>query len=277
MAKTLAELDRMFKLDQAFGAKNQEDTAEGDMSVADEPAEESSADELEESTFVPCIRSLAELDAQFGVQVKGKEKEKASVAAVDMPIASKRKRVFSTISDMVFYSVMVVIVIVAFFTTRGDGQFLPGNYRMYNVMTSSMISVYPPGSMLIIKEVDPNELVVGNDITFYRDATTTITHRIEGILENHNDSGHRSFITKGVDNNSQDRDSVPAASVVGKVVFFMPGLGAFFQRMQSNQHLIIIFFVVGVAFSLFLNMTLGETLRERKIRKARAVLRKTTS
>ena len=243
-----------------------------------EPAEGTSPQQVRKS------RGLAALDAQFRVQpeVEAEVTRSESIVVPETveveqaaPVVRKRRfaRVFSVASDVIFYVAMLILVLTAFTVMQNGKLPFSSNYRFYSVLTSSMESVYPKGSLIIVAKTDPDRLVIGNDITFHTGATDTITHRIVDVIEDYNGSGQRAFQTKGVNNQSADESRVQVNDVVGKVIFFVPGLGSFLYQLGDNLHLIVIFFIAGVGFSFFLNMTLGETFRERKIRKAKAVLK----
>ena len=249
MAKTLMELDAAFQAGNKSG--NSAPNTNSDVRGTPEATAASSG--------------LAQLDQQF------RNRQGPNVRQ-----APRHRKFFSAISNVIFYALMLLLVVTAFLFAQ-DGHLQTGKFQLYYVMTTSMDSVYPKGSLLLVRAVDPNDLRVGNDITFYRDATTTITHRIVEIHENNNDTLQRVFRTKGVDNPSPDSQYVPASAVAGKVVLFVPQLGALLWTLQNKLHLVLIFFVAGTSFSFFLNMTLGETRRERKLRKAKKVLKHSQS
>ena len=67
----------------------------------------------------------------------------------------------------------------------------------------------------------PNTLQIGDDITYMANQTTSVTHRIVGIMENYENTGQRAFEAQGVMNSEPDRQPVPAVNVVGKVVYHL--------------------------------------------------------
>ena len=300
MAKTLAELDKEFQFNKTFGADARlvPVPSEADASPHVEtssPVESAAAEIVPESAHsdiptksAPKSRGLAALDAQFRVRPEAKAEEVRSESIVVPQIVEVEQtktvvrerrfaRVFSVASDLIFYAAMLTLVLAAFTVMQNGKLPFSSNYRFYSVLTSSMESVYPKGSLIIVAKNDPDRLIIGNDITFHTGATDTITHRIVDVIEDYNGSSQRAFQTKGVNNQSADASRVPENDVVGKVIFFTPGLGSFLYQLGDNLHLIVIFFVAGVGFSFFLNMTLGETFRERRIRKAKAVLQDSKS
>jgi len=233
-------------------------------SVSEEEAAFQEAEMLEGERYRP--RSLSDIEHEFKEQMGRGRRENA-------PKTVHYRQVVSGFSNVIYYALMLLLVLTAWLYAQEGRLFIFGNYQMHTVLSSSMESVYPKGTLLFAGAVDPNELVVGNDIVFYRDATTTIVHRIIHVHEDFNDSGQRAFTTKGVNNEHQDFDAVLADKVVGKVDFFIPHVGGVMRNMHNQMYLIVIFVIAGICFSLFLNMTFGETRKERRQRKARAVLR----
>jgi signal peptidase I, archaeal type len=210
-------------------------------------------------------RSLSEIEHEFKEKVGRGRRENA-------PKTVHHRRIASGISNFIYYACAILLVIVAWNYAQNGRLFL-GNYKMHNILTTSMQSVYPQGTLVFTKPVDPENLVVGNDIMFYRDATTTVFHRIVEIHEDFTGNNQRAFVTKGVDNERVDSNILPADNVIGKVVFFIPHVGKISENLRSQLPAVIIALVSGILFSFFLSITFGETAKERKIRKAKAVLR----
>lgn len=126
----------------------------------------------------------------------------------------------------------VVVIVVAFlvllrtvFTPAGQ---IPtfGGYGVMRTLTGSMEPEIPVHSLIVVKEVDPSDLAVGDVITFHSTdgalEGSLNTHRITGVSDQ---GGSLAFRTKGDANAAEDADLVPAANVVGRVVFVSAGLG----------------------------------------------------
>lgn len=162
--------------------------------------------------------------------------------------ASKKK---GRLGDILFYGVLVLLVVGAFFLTGGTGsgpRMLAG-YSAFTVTTGSMHDVLPQGSLIVTKQVDPETLQVGDDITYMANETASITHRIISIEEDYLDTGQPAFQTQGTMNAKPDSKLVPAANVVGKVVFCSYELGVAVGFIQGNWPLLL--FLVIVAAALF--------------------------
>lgn len=97
--------------------------------------------------------------------------------------------------------------------------------KPYSVLSGSMQSVYPTGSLLYIRDVKPETLEVGDVITFKMNGGTICTHRIIELVRDKNDPDTIRFRTKGDENLDADTPLVSYEDVVGKAVFCIPLLG----------------------------------------------------
>jgi signal peptidase len=153
------------------------------------------------------------------------------------------KTLWNVISDLLFYlGVVIVIITAVLYGERSSGPVMIVGYSVMTVLTSSMQNVIPKGSLVAIHSIDPQKLNVGDDITYMRSESMSITHRIMKIFENYEDSGERGFQTQGVNNAEPDSDIVYAANVVGKVIFHVPQIGAFLSILTENLYLVFILF-----------------------------------
>ena len=140
---------------------------------------------------------------------------------------SRKKRVFKTTGTILFYCFLVFLIVAALFiraTSSGSPRSLAGFTGMI-VLSGSMQSEIPKGSLVIAQQVDPETLEIGDDITFMANQTTTVTRRIIGIIEDYEGTGQRAFETQGIMNDEPDAQPVPAVNVVGKVIFHSLVLG----------------------------------------------------
>lgn len=93
-------------------------------------------------------------------------------------------------------------------------------YQPYMVVSASMQQSFPVGSLIFVRDATPEEIQVGDPITF-RSGTLTITHRVVAI-----DNENRVFTTKGDNNNTSE--ITPFDNLKGKALdFCIPGMGYF--------------------------------------------------
>lgn len=172
------------------------------------------------------------------------EAVKAESGEAGMGKGQKKKK--SMVGDLLFYGVLAALIVGAVLLTGngGQGPRIFAGFTAQTVLTSSMESVYPKGALVVSRRVDPNALEIGDDITFMASETTTITHRIIGIVENYADTGQRAFQTQGVMNQAPDSQLVPAVNVVGKVVFHSYAAGKAVDFLKGTWPLLLFFLVL---------------------------------
>ena len=157
--------------------------------------------------------------------------------------AKKSSGVFAFISNAIFYLAIILILLTVL--TSGSDYGSPKTifgFSYFTVMSGSMQNEIPKGSFILVKNVDPRALNVGDTVTYMRDRNTSITHKIVDIYENYGNSGARGFQTKGVNNANPDSDVVYEANIVGKVVFTLPVAGAVMLFLASNVYIVLIIF-----------------------------------
>ena len=123
-----------------------------------------------------------------------------------------------------------------------------GGYKPMMVMTESMEDYILAGDIIIVKEIDPTTLEVGDVITFFDpigNGTTTVTHRIIDVV---NDETGLWFQTQGDNNNTPDRELVESDAVIGIYVFRIPFIAHIALFMQTVPGLIVSIFVPLCAF-----------------------------
>ena len=132
-------------------------------------------------------------------------------------MTSKLKTTVKIISNVLVG--LIVILAMLLYGTRFIG------IKPYAVLSGSMESVYPTGSLIYVKPVDANKLKVDDVITFHLGGGAVGTHRIIEIIDDEESDGKILFRTKGDENEIADTEPVKAESVIGKPVFCIPRLG----------------------------------------------------
>ena len=150
-----------------------------------------------------------------------------------------------TILDLVFYGVLVLMIVGAIiFSREALGNQSLGGKSFYEVGTTSMQSVYPKGSLVFVKDIEPNALMMGDDIAFTNEESEVIISRITEIKEEADESNNQVFVTLGVDEQEGNSQEVLANRVIGKVTSGIPIVGAILNWIGSN--LWIVFAIIGV-------------------------------
>ena len=153
----------------------------------------------------------------------------------------KLKKILKIVSNA-----LVILVVVLAILLHGL-QFV--GLKPYSVLSGSMQSVYPTGSLLYIRDVKPETLAVGDVITYKMAGGTLCTHRIIELVTDEYNPDIIRFRTKGDENDSADGVLVEYGAVVGKAVFCIPLLGylATYIAVPPGKYIAI---TVGIAFIL---------------------------
>lgn len=93
---------------------------------------------------------------------------------------------------------MVLLVVMALVAGILMIPYLFG-YQPLAVLSGSMERTYPVGSIIFVQKVAPEEVKVGDAITFRLSGGMAATHRVVSI-----DTSKRQFVTKGDENNAED-------------------------------------------------------------------------
>ncbi len=138
------------------------------------------------------------------------------------------------------------MVSVKFFNNRDTDIF---GYKAFIVLSDSMSSEngdtskghFNAGDLVISKQVDPDELEVGDIITFISQNPESmdeiVTHMIkEKIVENGITTG---FVTYGTATGTVDSVVVESPFVVGEYKFRIPALGTFFNFLKTTPGYIV--------------------------------------
>ncbi len=118
----------------------------------------------------------------------------------------------------------VIVVLAVLLAVAVVGGYLFG-VKPYVVLSGSMEPVYPTGSLLYVRNVDVEELEVGDSITFLLDEDKIATHRIIEIIPDEDDPDVIRFRTQGDANDVPDATPVHCKNVLGKPLFAVPYLG----------------------------------------------------
>ena len=147
------------------------------------------------------------------------------------------KKVISVIWKILYkFIVLCVIMMVIFAIVQktSNNRASIGGIKIFTVITGSMIPVYEIGDIIIVKEVPPEEIKVGDDIVYEGEKGSyknkTITHRV--ILIDEKDDGNYKIITKGVANTAQDPE-INQSQVLGKVIGHVP-IFCFILKIVTN-------------------------------------------
>ena len=107
------------------------------------------------------------------------------------------------------------------------------------VLTDSMYPDIKSGDLIICNTAEAEDVKVNDVISFFDPAgngTSIVTHRVIEIVE---EDGEILFRTRGDNNNTEDKELVPAENLVGVYKMRIAGAGHIAMFMQSTTGLIV--------------------------------------
>lgn len=163
----------------------------------------------------------------------------------------------------VISSALIVSVVLLSFLLYGLQFF---GLRAYSVLSPSMQSAYPVGSLIYVKQVDTKILKIGDPITFYLDGNVVATHRIVELVPDQDNPDKMLFRTKGDENEEPDKKLVAPESVIGKPVFCIPYLGFLgtYISQPPGRYIAITFVIVVILIEIMIDIILDSNKSKSK-------------
>jgi len=120
----------------------------------------------------------------------------------------------------------------------------------YTILTSSMEPGLPPGTLVIVKPIEPTDIKIGTVVTYQLESgkPMVVTHRVVEIQSPNLPGGKPSFITKGDANSVPDAKPVMALQVRGAVWYSVPLIGWVNNVVNGDLRAIVIPIVAGLLF-----------------------------
>lgn len=142
-------------------------------------------------------------------------------------------------------------------------------YQLKTVLSGSMEPTFKTGSVIAINpNINPEELMAGDVITFKIDEHNLVTHRIVQVIEQ---DQSRMFMTKGDNNDAADSSLVLSENVVGKYTgFTIPYVGYLLNTASSKMGMVLLLIVPGVLLLIYAIVSIWQAISflERKTEKS---------
>ena len=167
----------------------------------------------------------------------------------------KSRKIINTVINVVLIVAIVVAVLatyVSFVSSSGHGVPNILGLRLLSIQTNSMHPEIEEGDLAIATGVkDTSELKTGEIITYWtiiNGERVLNTHR---IVEIYDGGGFLFFKTRGDANTADDPVTVHENEIVGKYQTRIPGLGKFFDYLQTGTGFFIVVVIPVFLFFLF--------------------------
>ena len=159
-----------------------------------------------------------------------------------------------------------IVAIVTVFQILKSPDKIPNfcGYKVLQVASGSMESVFGIGDVILIKEAKKEEINKGDIITFKKQEI--ITHRIIEMSKS-NDTIY--YTTKGDSNNVEDDEKVKYEEIEGKYITKFVNVGHLISFLNTTEGFIVLISlpIIVITFTIFLELRNKEKKSKRRIRR----------
>lgn len=169
-----------------------------------------------------------------------------------------------TLLKIIVWIFVILIIAIILVQKIFDNKISIGNYRMFTIVSGSMIPEYDIYDVVLVKETNPEDIKIGDDVAYLGDEGEfngkIVTHRVIDIIE---EDGNYSFETKGVANTAAD--PIISSSQIYGVVTYKPQVLSFLSHILNNAYGFYFLIFVPIAFLIFLEIIDFIKRKEEKI------------
>lgn len=146
-----------------------------------------------------------------------------------------------------------------------------GGATPYTVLTGSMAPGMPPGTLVVAKPVDPEDIGIGTVVTYQLESgkPAVVTHRVVAVQQSV--SGETTFTTQGDANDAPDEKPVRPVQIRGERWYSVPYLGYVNNVLNGQQRQVAVYVVAGGLLAYALLMFAGAARGRRRGRGATPV------
>lgn len=168
------------------------------------------------------------------------------------------KKILSIICIIILLPVLFVNVVILINSWVHPNE-IPSffGWKPFIVLSGSMESEIYSGDIVVVKEVDKENLKV-NDVIAFKNDDIVVTHRIVEIV---NENGTTKYITKGDNNNTQDKDYVLPENVEGLYQFKVSNLGNLAMFIQTPTGMLV---CLSIPILLLILVQVSENAKNKK-------------
>ena len=182
----------------------------------------------------------------------------------DLKSINKRKenaKIVKKVIEILAIILIYNIILIAVSSENNVNLINMFGYKSYVIKTDSMEPTININDVVINKEVNQEEIEVGDVITFQYKGEV-ITHRITKI---DNENEETQYTTKGDNNNIEDTFKITYENIKGKYVLTIPYLGKVVQLLENKLLFLIILLIILIfIFVQLQNQEKMDNRREKK-------------
>lgn len=139
--------------------------------------------------------------------------------------------------------------------------------RPLTVLTQSMEPTLPPGTLVVVRPVEPAQIRVGDVLTYQMESgrPAVISHRV--IEKTFSTDGGVTFLTRGDNNDTADELPVQEVQIVGTIWYSVPLLGWVNDAVNGEGRGVIVPLAVAGLFGYAAWMAVSSVLDRRRRRR----------
>jgi signal peptidase I len=146
-------------------------------------------------------------------------------------------KIFKIIVNTILFALIAIGILVVFSFAP-----MPGNYKIFTVMSGSMEPTLHTGSLIFVKPLA--DYGIGDVVTRRtNDPKVTITHR---IVSKEEIDGQIAFETKGDANDAPDGEKFTKEGIIGREFLMVPYLGYLVSYAKTSQGIIVLIVIPAV-------------------------------
>lgn len=157
----------------------------------------------------------------------------------------------------IFYAILVIFVLllllIVIMQRVSNNKVTLGGFSIFNIITSSMEPKYAIGDVLLAKNVNPEEIEIGDDVVYKGEkgnfAGKIVTHQVIDIEEENNEL---KFHTKGLANEEED-PVISSNQIYGEVIYKIKTL-SLISKIVNNLYAFYFAIFVPIAIILFIEI-----------------------
>lgn len=163
---------------------------------------------------------------------------------------NKALKIIGNILYVLLFIIVLLMLIVVILQRVSDNSISLGGYRLFTVATGSMEPEYNVGDILLSRQVDIDEIEVGDDVVYrgkegsFKDKI--VTHRVISIRE---ENGEKKFTTQGIANTEEDPE-IDSSQIYGKVIYKVKTL-SFIGQIAKNIYVFYFIIFIPIAIIIF--------------------------
>lgn len=181
----------------------------------------------------------------------------------------KRKQRIGKFFKCIFYPIIALLFISSIIVLAQKIQNPKKNpslfgYKVFVIASGSMEPTLNIGDIVIIHEVEVNDIVEGDIITFQEGDSQTVTHRVVNIID---EDSKIKYETKGDNNNTVDEGFVYYDDVEGKYLFKINRIGTTVLKAQNIVVMIVIIIILYFIYKIMQRKDEKNFIRHEKRKK----------